>query len=648
MRGMFFKYSLAALLAAALGSAPALAGGFLESLDITGNVPSPVPGQINARLVRIFHDPRCIPVQWRVNNTQDPVPNPLGAPVLSLAAATTAFQNSFDSWNQIPTSYIQEKIVGTVANPGLAGFDMVNELTFRTSAGFGAIASTPSVTLISDSQLNNGDDIDGDGDSDVSSAITTCKDVDNDGDIEFPAGFYKAGTILDVDVQYNVKASNGFRFTVADADIDANPRSVDLQTTSTHEFGHSIGLSHVLNNQKSPTDGNAATMFPFIDTGDPAAERGQRTLDSDDIAFASFYYPEGTAATGPAAIQPGDFPFGLVYGLIKGSVTHGVLNQPVAGASVSATNVLNGELFDTAFSGTTQLSYDPATGGIFLVDPSYNIINGNYTLPVKLGLYAIGIEAVDGNPVPASSVSLNAQIGSIFGQQNFNEEFWSAGDSAIEVQPGFALPVAGAPSLTVGHIDITTNDQINISNFGSRDFVGFTGQAAGSYYAVRIPASQISAINPGGDLYIQEALYDTFDFDASVVPTYAEASLVTGTVSGSTATLDLAHPLAKVTRFVGQDNDFAPFYFPLPQVLGKQVRRGIERGDIQNLFIVLRLPTTTPFPGVSGLPPLIGLDGGNATNDVPINGFSYLSTDGTTWNQVTNFNFRFSLVVTKP
>jgi hypothetical protein len=647
MRGKFAQFSLAALLAAALGSAPALAGGFLESLDITGNVPSPVPGQINAKLVRIFHDPRCIPVQWRVNNTINPIPNPLGAPFLSLADATTAFQKSFDAWNQIPTSYVQEKIVGTVANPGTRGFDMVNELTFRTPAGFGAIASTPSVTLISDLQLVNGDDIDGDGDSDVSSAIATCKDVDNDGDIEFPAGFYKAGTILDVDVQYNVSAT-GFRFTVADADADTNTRSVDLQTTSTHEFGHSIGLSHVLNNQKSPTDGNAATMFPFIDTGDPAAELGQRSLDSDDIAFASFYYPEGTAPTGPPAIQPGDIPFNFVYGLIKGSVTHGVLDQPIAGASVSATNTLNGELFDTAFSGTSQVSYDPATGSLFLVSPSYNIINGNYTLPVKLGLYSIGIEAVDGSPVPASSVSLNTQIGSAFGQQDFNEELWALGDSATEIFPGLALPVVGAPSLTVGHIDFTTNDQISISNFGTRDFVGFTGQAAGSYYAVRVPASQISAINPGGDLYIQEALYDTFVSDASVVPVFAEASLVTGTVSGGTATLDLAHPLAKATRFIGQDNDFAPFYFPLPNVLGRQVQRGIDRGEIQNLFIVLRLPTTTPFPGVSGLSPLIGLDGGVAVNDVPINGFSYLSTDGVTWTQVTTFNFRFSLVVTKP
>lgn len=648
MRRAFARISVAALLAAAIGSAPALAGGFLESLDVTGFVPSPIPGQVNAKLVRIFHDPRCIPVPWHVNNTLDPVPNPLGAPFLSLADATTTFIRSFNTWNSIPTSYIDERIVGTTANPGLAGFDMVNELTFRTSSGFGAIASTPAITLIADTQLNDGDDIDGDGVSDVSSAITTCT-VAPDGHTIFPAGFYKAGTILDVDVQFNVKASNGVRFTVNDADVDTNTRSVDLQGTATHEFGHSFGLSHVLNNQKSPTDGTGATMFPFIDTGDPASELFERSLDSDDIAYASFYYPEGTASSGPAALQPGDIPFNLVYGLIKGSVTHGVLNQPVAGASVAATNALTGELFATAFSGTSQLSFDPSTGNIFLVSPSYNILDGNFTIPVKLGLYNLSIAPVDGSPVPSSSISLNAQIGDIFGQQNFNEEFWSGPglESAIEVDPGFSVPVAGVPGLTVPHVDFITNNQVTISNFGSRDFVGFTGQAAGSYYAVRVPASQISAVNPGGDLYIQAALFDTFVFDASVVPVFAEADLVTGTVSGSTATLDLAHPLAKATHFIGRDNDFAPFYFPLPNVLGKLVRKGIDRGDIQNLFIVLRLPTTTPFPGVSALPPLIGLDGGVAGNDAPIFGYSYVSTDGVTWSQVTNFNFRISLVVTK-
>jgi hypothetical protein len=647
MRGTFAKLSLAALLAAALGAAPVQAGGWLESLDITGFSPSPIPGQVNAKLVRIFWDSRCIPVPYHVNNTLDPVPNPLGAPFLSLANATATLQTSFNSWKAIPTSYIEQKIVGQVSNPGVARFDMINELTFRTPAGFGAIASSPSITLIADTQLVDGDDIDGDGTSDVSGAITTCQ-VTPDGHTIFPAGFYKAGTILDNDVQFNTQAVNGFRFTVADADADVNVRSVDLQATATHEFGHSFGLSHVLNNQKSPTDGNAATMFPFVDTGDPAAELAERSLDSDDVAWASYFYPEGTAASGPAALQPGDVPFKLVYGLIKGSVTHGVLGGPVAGASVSATNVLTGELAATGFSGTSQLSYNPATGGIFLINPAYNILDGDYTLPVRLGLYKIGIEATDGSPVPAASISLNTQIGAIFGQQSFNEELWNPGDSGVEVNPGFAFPVTGLPNFTLAGVNFVTNDQVNINNFGSRDFVGFTGSQPGTYYAVRIPASQISAINPGGDLYIQEAAFDTFDFDASVVPTYAEATLATGTVSGATATVDLAHPLAKVTGFIGQDNDFAPFYFPLPDVLGKLVRKKIDRGDLQNLFIVLRVPMSTPYPGVSGLPPLIRLDGGVAVNDAPIFGLSYTSTDGVTWNQVNNFNFRFSLIVTKP
>src|SRR5688572_32203567 len=56
-------------------------------------------------------------------------------------------------------------------------FDMKNELTFRSAAGFAAIASSPSVSLVFDTTFLDGDDLDDDGDSDVSSAITTCSDV---------------------------------------------------------------------------------------------------------------------------------------------------------------------------------------------------------------------------------------------------------------------------------------------------------------------------------------------------------------------------------------------------------------------------------------------------------------------------------------
>ena len=163
------------------------AGGVLEAIDLTGNVPSPIPGQIIANIIGMKWDVRSIPVRYRVNDTQNPIPNPLGPAFLTVADATTVLQRSLDAWNDIPTSYIQMQIVGTRNNPGLIGFDMVNEITFRTAATFGAIASSASLTLIRDTAFTPGMSLDADGDSDVAAGITVATDVDGDGDIEFPA-----------------------------------------------------------------------------------------------------------------------------------------------------------------------------------------------------------------------------------------------------------------------------------------------------------------------------------------------------------------------------------------------------------------------------------------------------------------------------
>ncbi len=623
------------------------AGGALESIDITNAPPSPIPGHLLARVIGIRWDARCIPVQYRMNNTLDPIPNPLGPAFLSVAGATTALEASFAQWNSIPTSYIESHIVGTTGNLGLVGFNMINELSFRTSAGFNAIASSPSTNLIQDTTLVNGDDIDGDGDSDVSSAITTATDVDGDGDIEFPAGFYKAGTILDNDVQFNTKVSNGFRFTVDDAQADAVTRSVDLMCTAVHEFGHSFGLSHVLNNQDSATDGNGSTMFPFIDTGDPVSELSQRSPASDDIAFASYFYQEGSAASGPAALQTGDVSFNSKYGLITGELRHGVLNQPIAGSSVFAINRKTNTVAASAFTGTTNLSFNPVNGGLFFVPTVADAIpNGNFVIPVLKGSYSVGVEATDGSPVAAANISFTCQIGNFFGQQNFLEEFYNTDEeAAIERKPGDAKNVDVTAGLTHSGVNIITNDVFNLSPFGARTNIGFINPPAGGFiYAVAYPASTISAINPDGPIAITEGLFDTTVVDASVPVVFAQALLTTGVINpDGTATIDLAHPIDQASGFVGQDTDFAPFFFKNSHVIGKKVRDGINAGTIQNLFLVLQIDNTRPFPGVSNQPALIGL-----STQAPILGRSFLSTNGgATFTRRNDINFRFSLIISQ-
>jgi hypothetical protein len=620
------------------------AGGFLETFDITNAGPSPIPGHLLARAIPIRWDTRTLPVRYSMNNTLSPVPNALGPAFLSLADVTAALQASLNAWNDVPTSFVRMDITGTVANLGLRGFDFKNELTFRTAAGFAAIASSPSVSLIEDVTLVNGDDIDGDGDSDVSSGITTASDADGDGDIEFPAGFYEAGTILDNDVQFNTKAANGFRFTVDDAAVDTVTRSVDLMGVAVHEFGHSIGLSHTLDNQTSPDDGTGTTMFPFIDTGDPASELAVRSLGSDDIAWASFHYPEGSARSGLPALQAGDVAFDDVYGLIAGEVHHGVLNQPIAGASVSAHDWQSGVFMAAGFSGTTNLSFNPVTGGLFFV-PTVDqaIVDGRYTIPAPKGQYAVRVEATDGDPVAVSSISFTTQVGNFFGQMNFHEEFYNKNKEATgERRPGDAKNVVAKAGRVTSGVDIITNNNVNINNFGARTNIGFINQQSGIDYAVHIPAAQLLAALPGGGgtLSLHSALFETFVVDASVVPTFAEAILARGSIvagTPQTASIDLDSPLARTSGFVGQDGDFAPFFLKNGHQLAKRVLREIHEGSLTDLFLVLRVPAG-PFPGVSNQPPLVGLA---AVGALPRQ--SYVSVNGGVFAQHQAFNFRFSL-----
>lgn len=623
------------------------AGGAFETIDITDAAPSPIAGHLLARVIGRRWDSRSIPVQYRVNNTLDPIPNPLGPAFLSLADATTALQAAFDNWNSVPSSFMDMQIVGTTANAGLIGFDMVNELSFRTPAGFAMIAFSVSVNLIADATLAAGDDLDGDGDPDVSAAITTAQDADGDGDNEFPAGFYKAGTILDNDVFFNTKVSNGFRFTVDPAQADTVVRSIDLEAIATHEFGHSLGLSHVPNNQTSATDGNGATMFPLVDTADPAEELAFRSPDIDDIAYASYFYPEGSAVSGPAALQSGDVSFTGAFGFITGELRHGVLNQPIAGGYVQAINRDTGEETVGAYSGTANVSFNPVTDQISPINNvGVAIQNGNYLIPVPRGNYNVRTEAIDGSPVAANQVNLTTQVGIFFGQQNFIEEFWNnQNEGVVEREPGERKNVHVNNGQVKSGVNIVTNRVFNMSGFGARLAYGFINPPPGGYiYAVAFPASQISALNGGNPTLIQAGLFDTSTVNLSTPVIFANAWLTTGVINpDSTATIDLINPLRTSTTFLAQDRDFAPLYFADPKDLSETVRAGIANGTIQNLFLVLQIPAP-PFPGVSNQPPVIGV-----SNQAPLLGRSYLSTNGgITFTRRNDFDFRFSMIFSEP
>lgn len=615
------------------------AGGFIKASDITGRAPSPLAGQLVAKQVPIRWDSRCIPVAFALNNTLDPIPNPLGAPTTSLAAAETTLEQAMAIWSSIPTSYAELQLVSSTDNPGFAQFDTRNELTFRAPSVFNVIATTPSFALLEDGAFTDGQDLDGDGDADVRASIHSCADVDGDGDFEFPAGSYRAGTILDVDVIFN---SEDFRFTVGDAAVDNNALSVDLLSVAVHELGHSLGLAHTLDNQLSAVDGTPSTMFPFVDTGDPADEIAKRSLGEDDVAMISLHYPEGTATSGPAATQPGDIPFRFAYGRLRGTVKHGAQGQPLAGASIAAENLLTGRLASSAFSGHSQVSFDPTTQALFLVDQAFNIVDGDYELALPLGLYRLRLEATDGLPVGSGNITINEQIGGLFGQMDFDEEYFNlGGEDHSEPRPGLATPVLAIPGLTLSGFHLVTNLPQRASTFNAVNSFGFVAIAPGTYYAVRIPTEQIVAADLGRGVAVTSGDFLTALFDNSVISLFAEAMLATGTLSGATASLDLAHPLRHTQGFVGQDLDFAPLYFSLPIALGSEILNRLEAGTLNELFLVLRVPTTTPYPGANGAAPVVGL-----SSLAPISGNSYVSADGVTFHRQTGFDFAFRLVMT--
>lgn len=647
----------AVLLVLALGSfavpGSIHAGGFLETFDVTGRHPLPDSAdEIAARVIPIRWDVRCLPVPVRLNDTLDPIPNPLGADFLTLDAVAETLDDALDQWNDLRTSYFEAHRVGTVSNPDRRGFDTINEVTFRSRPLGGAAFST-STTLMEDTVLVAGDDVDEDGDSDVAAGIKTCTDVDGDGDVEFPAGFYRAGTILDSDIELNAR-SNGFRFTVDPADIDETFLSIDLLAVLLHEIGHLQGLAHSMTNQISAADGTSVTMFAGIDTTDPDDERAFRDLEIEDAAAASFHYPEGTAFRGPAAARGRDVPFRHVFGVIEGEAFHGETGQPLAGGSVFAVDARSGRRVAGAVTGTVIRGIDE-DGNVRVLPTAEGTLDGRYRLAAPLGHHFVGLESADGTPLFASQINETTRDGSVNRQVDFLEEFFNRGaEDAVERSPGRGVPVSLRRHGKAAHrIDFVTERSSFLRPFDT-DLLG-PGLAdqfisieapAGSYYAVRFPASELEAVLADEEVDLVAGRFHTFSGDRSQTPVYEEALLAPGRLRfDGTAEIDLHRPYVRHDPFPGQDNDLATLYFRASDGLTDRIREGLAEGDLDSLFLVLRVPLDTPFPGVSEFPPLIGIDLAATEN---LRGRSFTSVDGTVFEPSSRGDFRFELVTTSP
>ncbi len=269
-------------------------------------------------------DDRMLPIVWVMNEDGLPgsaIDNP------TLISELTA---AFDSWEGLATSRLDFEFGGEVPvsstgldgplSPGVDGRNLVTftdpDLLFPP----GVLAVALTFSFSSDTVIDSSN-----------------SDLDGDSVPDIPEGTYAAGTIFDGDIAFH----SGH-----DWEVSGSANTIDVRAVALHEVGHFFGLSHSMVRD--------AVMWPFLDNDIAAA----RTPKTDDVAYASFFYP----------LEPA---YSSTFGSIRGQIINGFSSAPVLGAHVYAVDTMSGAVHAGAYSAD----------------------DGSYTVPgLVAGSYVVGIE----------------------------------------------------------------------------------------------------------------------------------------------------------------------------------------------------------------------------------------------------------------
>ena len=527
-------------------------------------------------------DERCPPHPYIFDTSK--LPFGVNGEIISEEMVAREITAAMRTWNDIPTSYIYFTLGKPRTIEGGVGFDMTNTISFQRSIdGPGGIfAVADPISFRRNRVLTAGDDLDFDGDSDVfdpnQSDVKICHDFDGDGDTEFPEGSYAAGTIIDADIRLD--RDDIYTTTLENVTKDVT----DIRATLTHELGHIHGLAHAIHTRRSSTNPENPTMFPFTFTT-PQDFRYWRNLSSDDIAWSSFSYPEGSSATGLAALQPGDISFESAFMVLRGRVS-------ISGTPRFSTHIValseDDEILATTYGGVPP--FDIGQFGLEVArDPSeITLQDTEFVIPVprNKGPIRLKVEDFDGDPIAPIQTVRRIVTGSLYSSEAIPDTFlcWEGLSTCNAFTARRVFPYFEPTS----KLDIDVPRSIQLRT-GSTEKTQILSLDSGQFAVRRFPRSSVDELLKAGDMRLAAIrIFTGFSSPigrASPVP-FGKLVIGMGEVhDGDSLSFDVRSIVTLEEHFLGEEDQLA--HVPLSFIKQKQIEWALKKNLHSDLFIAV-------------------------------------------------------------